>query len=175
MLPTNQKIGFIGGGNMANAVIQGLVAAGEISRGDIFVSDKDALKLAEFAKLGINTTTDNAEVERNCDIVILAVKPQFMDVVLAELDGNSDKLYISIAAGVTLERLSSVLGTNAKIVRTMPNTPLMVGCGITILCPNENVCAKDYAIAEAIFACAGENQRRDGVVGEFARVYVYDG
>ena len=166
MLST-KKIGFIGAGNMANAIIRGLIAAGEISCGNIFVSDKDETKLAEFAKMGINITTDNSEVEQNCDIVILAVKPQIMDSVLEEIratsagEHGSPLLYISIAAGVTLAKLQSKLGESAKIVRTMPNTPLMVGSGVTIVCPNDNLTADEIVVAEAVFACGGDVVRLD--------------
>ena len=167
----NKKIGFIGAGNMANAIIRGLLNAGEISSANIFVSDKDEAKLAEFAKSGVNVTVNNVEVERNCDIIVLAVKPQIMDSVLRELSGDNpqsanadssatsgvfNKIYISIAAGVTIEKLQSALGANAKIVRTMPNTPLMVGSGITIVCPNGNLTEDEIVTAEKIFACSGE-------------------
>jgi len=166
---SNKNIGFIGAGNMANAIIRGLIAAGEISCGNIFVSDKDEMKLAEFAKMGINITTNNSEAERNCDIVILAVKPQIMDSVLEEIRATSagehgsplQKLYISIAAGVTLAKLQSKLGENTKIVRTMPNTPLMVGSGVTIVCPNDNLTADEIVVAEAVFACGGDVVRLD--------------
>ena len=158
---TNKKIGFIGSGNMANAIIRGLLNAGEILSANIFVSDKDEMKLTEFAKIGVNITTDNAEVERNCDIIVLAVKPQVMDGVLSELSGSDDKVYISIAAGVTIVKLQSALGENVKILRTMPNTPLMVGCGITIVCANDNLTVDEIALAEAIFSCSGEVVRLD--------------
>jgi pyrroline-5-carboxylate reductase len=115
----------------------------------------------ELEKMGVNITIDNWQVERECDIVILAVKPQNMDNVLAELQGFSDKVYISIAAGITLEKLTASLGANKKIVRTMPNTPLMVGCGITILCGNGNLSDDELKVAEEIFMCAGEVVRLD--------------
>ena len=148
---------------MANAIIRAILSAGIIPAGNIFVSDKDSQKLAEFAKTGVNTTSDNREIEKKSDIIILAVKPQIMDSVLAELAGKSDKIYISIAAGVTLKQLALGIGAGsaAKIVRAMPNTPISVGCGMTILCPNDNVSNSDFAALEPIFSCAGAVARLD--------------
>ena len=143
---------------MANAIISGLISAGYAAK-NICVSDKDSQKLAEFEKLGVNTIPCNAELEKECGIIILAVKPQIMDSVLAELANaqcapskNDDKIYISIAAGVTLAKLENALGTEKKIVRTMPNTPLQVGCGITIICPNGNLTDDEISVVEEIFA-----------------------
>ncbi|MCL2838966.1 MAG: pyrroline-5-carboxylate reductase [Oscillospiraceae bacterium] len=157
---SDRRIGFIGGGNMANAIINGLISAG-FARGNILVSDKCVEKLAEYKKMGLNTTIENCEVEKNCGIVILAVKPQVMDAALSDLAGDCGKIYVSIAAGVTLARIAAKLGSDKKIVRAMPNTPLMVGCGMTILCRNDNVGDDELTAIEEIFAAAGDVARLD--------------
>ena len=145
---------------MANAIINGLISAG-FARGNILVSDKCVEKLGEYKKIGLNATIDNCEIEKNSDIIILAVKPQVMDAVLSDLTGDCGKIYVSIAAGVTLERIAAKLGSDKKIVRAMPNTPLMVGCGMTILCPNENVSDGELTTVEEIFTAAGDVVRLD--------------
>ena len=125
-------IGFIGGDDMAEALIKGMTAKG---MKDIFVSEPREGRCAELQRAyGIKTTTSNREVAASCDIIILAVKPQNMEAVLAEIAGDitDQKMVVSIAAGITLSYLESKLGTRL-IVRVMPNTPAIVQEGMSVM------------------------------------------
>ncbi len=125
-------IGFIGGGNMAEAIIKGLVQA---EKRDIIVSDRRAERLRHLKKsYSVSTTKSNREVVKQSDMVVLAVKPQNIADVMAEIAPLVDKtkLFISIAAGVRLSRLTEGLGTE-RVIRVMPNTPAFVGEAISVL------------------------------------------
>ncbi len=133
------KIGLIGAGNMASALLGGMLNAKIIQPGDAVISDMNEDKLKTWQKIGVKVTTDNKETERLADILILAVKPNVMERVLNQLTGDKNKIYVSIAAGITLSYLEKHLGADQKIVRTMPNTPAQVGCGMTVVVPNDNL------------------------------------
>jgi pyrroline-5-carboxylate reductase len=125
-------IGFIGGGNMAEALIKGMTAKG---MRDIFVSEPREERGAELKRAyGVTTTTSNREVAASCEIIILAVKPQNMEDVLNEIAGDitGQQMVVSIAAGVTLSYLGSKLKTEL-IVRVMPNTPAIVQEGMSVM------------------------------------------
>jgi pyrroline-5-carboxylate reductase len=125
-------IGFIGGGNMAEALIKGMTAKG---MKDIFVSEPREERCAELQRAyGIKTTASNREVAAACDIIILAVKPQNMEAVLNEIAGDitGRQMVVSIAAGITLAYLASKLRTEL-IVRVMPNTPAIVQEGMSVM------------------------------------------
>ena len=149
-------IGFIGGGNMAEALIKGMVQAG---MKDIIVSEPREDRRAYLEKTyGAKTTSDNKEVVQQSAIVILAVKPQNMDDVTSEiapLITGSEKLVVSIAAGITLPYLTSRLGTS-KIVRVMPNTPALVQEGMSVLSMCECILDKEMAIVRGIFMSVGK-------------------
>ena len=129
------RIGFIGGGNMATAMIKGFVAAGLYAPQAIVVSDVDADKRAALKRqLKVAATADNAEVVRAAPVLVLAVKPQIMDGVLAELRAGltTRHLVVSIAAGWPTARLEGGLGPGARVVRVMPNTPALLGKGMAV-------------------------------------------
>lgn len=134
------KLGFIGCGNMAKAMMGGIIRNNILKAEEIIASDPStaALKQAEES-LGIRTTADNMETIRWADIVVLSVKPQYYEEVIRSIAGGTgtDKLIITIAPGKTLAWLGKTFGGNVHIVRTMPNTPAMVGAGITAVCPNQ--------------------------------------
>ena len=144
-------IGFIGGGNMAEALIKGIVA-----KQDIIVSEprddrRDYLEKTYHVK----TTPDNKEVVKHCTIIILAVKPQNMDEVTAEIsDMTSDKIIVSIAAGIPLSYLSSRLKTS-KIIRVMPNTPALIQEGMSVMSMCECIHDKEISIIKDIFMSVG--------------------
>ncbi|MBE0425324.1 MAG: pyrroline-5-carboxylate reductase [Nitrospirae bacterium] len=147
-------IGFIGGGNMAEAMIKGIL---QRNIKDITVSDPRDDRLSYLKKTyNVKTTSDNKEVVRNCYIVILAVKPQNMDEVTAEISDliSKDHLIVSIAAGITLSYLTSRLRTS-KIVRVMPNTPALVQEGISVLSMCECIHDKEMGIIRDIFMSIG--------------------
>jgi len=127
-----QRIGFIGAGQMASALGQGLVRAGLVPPDRVLASDPAAEARERFARAtGGQVTADNRAVAAQADVVVLAVKPQHMPHVLGELAGKigGEKLVVSIAAGVRLAVLAERLGSQARLVRVMPNTPCLVGQG----------------------------------------------
>lgn len=150
------RIGLIGAGNMASALLGGMLASGFVSSSDVMVSDYDVEKLSVWKERGVSVTSDNKEVERFADIVIFAVKPKIMETVLEQMCGDSYKLYVSIAAGVTVQFLESKLGDDKKIVRTMPNTPSQVGCGMTVIAPNQNLTNEEKEEMLALFSSIGK-------------------
>ena len=145
------KLGFIGAGNMAKAIMGGVLKneifkPEEVIASDLYVPGLEAAK----ESLGINITTDNKEVAKNSEVLILAVKPQFYAQTIAEIKDavREDQLIITIAPGKTLAWLEEQFGKKVKIVRTMPNTPALVGEGMTAACPNDAVTEeeKNYAL-----------------------------
>lgn len=145
------KIGFIGLGNMARAVIGGMLEKEIVQAEDIIGSAKTKQTLKKVhEEYGIITTESNRTVAEQVEVLILAVKPQFMEEVIEEIRGvmREDTLVISIAAGKTLAWLEQAFGRRVKLVRCMPNTPALVGEGCTGICTNEAVSdeEKDYSL-----------------------------
>ena len=150
------KIGFIGCGNMAKAMIGGAIKNKVVEVGDIIVSAASQRTLETVAEeLKVNTTLDNAEVAEKSDVLVLAVKPYLYEKVIKEIASKMDekRLVISIAPGKTLEWLQEQFGgmLKVKLVRTMPNTPALVGEGMTGVCYNEYVTENDRETAGRIF------------------------
>ena len=155
----SKTIGFIGAGNMGKAMMSGIVKAGIASSQEIIVYDVYLPSLdAVQAELGVMTASSEKEVVQKADIVILAVKPNMISEVLHTIKVNlsDDKILVSIAAGVTLERLSADLSEKTKIVRVMPNTPALVGEGMSALSCNSYVTKEDQQELLAIFKSFGE-------------------
>jgi pyrroline-5-carboxylate reductase len=148
-------IGFIGGGNMAEAMIKGM---GQSRIKDIMVSEplQERRFYLEHA-YAVKTTPDNREVVRNCGMCILAVKPQHMDAVTGEIADSvtNEKIIISIAAGITLSYLTSRLKTS-KIIRVMPNTPALVQKGISVLSMCECLPDREMRLIREIFMSIGK-------------------
>ncbi len=139
---------------MASAIVHGLIAAGT-SPSDIMVSDRDDKKLAIFAGEGINTG-DNVRTAQFGDTLLLAVKPNIVSTVLAEVkDEVSDKLIVSIAAGISIEYIKNCVGKNVRVVRTMPNTPALVGAGMTAISYEAPVTEADVECVSGIFSALG--------------------
>ena len=136
------KLGFIGCGNMAGAMMGGIIANGIFKAEDIYGSDVFAPSREHLKeKYNINITENNIEVVKAADVLVLAVKPQYYEEVIAQIkdDIRKEQLIITIAPGKTLAWLEEKFGKPVKIVRTMPNTPAMVGEGMTGASPNEYV------------------------------------
>lgn len=136
------KIGFIGCGNMATAMLKGMLKCGIVSEKEIIASAKtDRTRNKIEKELRIQKADSNREVTEKADIVFLAVKPQFLEAVLEEIRDSvrKEQIFVSIAPGKTLLWLREHLGEETKIIRTMPNTPAMVGEGMTGLCANDKV------------------------------------
>ena len=136
------KLGFIGCGNMAQAMIKGIVSKEILKPEDVFASDayKPGLELAN-AMYGITAAQSNTEVVENADIIVLAVKPYLYEELAAEIKPllKPEQIVVTIAPGKTLSWMAQQLGENVKVVRSMPNTPSMVGEGMTGVCHNKLV------------------------------------
>jgi pyrroline-5-carboxylate reductase len=171
-----KKLGFIGGGNMAEALARGLLERKVFAPGDLIVADVDAGRRRKLARtLKVETTADNRAVLRNSRAILIAVKPQNIDEVLGELAaamnpaaGGATKrgarqqakhagpLIISIAAGITLARMTAALGRRARVIRVMPNAPAMVGQGMAALVRAAGASKADEAFALKIFRAVGD-------------------
>ncbi|AOY43985.1 MULTISPECIES: pyrroline-5-carboxylate reductase [Psychrobacter] len=154
----NKKISFIGGGNMAQALISGLVGCG-IKPSLITVADPSGDIREQLAAKGLNTVDPMADAKAavvNADIVVLAVKPQMMKVVVSAFaDALDNQLVISVAAGLSTDLLSSMLGGYSNIVRAMPNTPSMIQMGATGLYGTDNISAEQKELATAVMEASG--------------------
>ncbi|MBM4257852.1 MAG: pyrroline-5-carboxylate reductase [Deltaproteobacteria bacterium] len=153
------ELGFIGAGNMAGALIKGLIAAKLYKPKAIIASDAVPAQLKKLKKAyNVTGTTDNRAVVRAAQTIVLAVKPQILDQVLAEIqpEVTKEKLFISIAAGVTLRRLENGLGGKARVVRVMPNTPALLGKGIAVVVRGHNAQPKDEKLTVSMFRGVGE-------------------
>jgi pyrroline-5-carboxylate reductase len=165
-----KKLGFIGAGNMAEALARGLIENKVFKASELIASDVDAARRRKFkGALKIEVTTDNLKVLNTSRAVLFAVKPQTIDAVLTELAraggahdgaprkvGLASRLFVSIAAGVTLGRLEGALGGRARVIRVMPNAPAMVGQGMAALVRGRNASRADEAFALKIFRSVGD-------------------
>ena len=154
----NKKISFIGGGNMAQALISGLVSCG-VKPSLITVADPSSEAREQLAAKGLNTVDPTADAKAaviDADIVVLAVKPQVMKAVVSSFAHVLDKqLVISVAAGLSTELLSDMLGGYDNIVRAMPNTPAMIQMGATGLYGTDNISAEQKQLATAVMEASG--------------------
>ena len=155
----DKKIAFIGSGNMGGAIIGGIISSALVAPRNITASDpSDKARGSLSEKYGICITDDNPAAVSDADIVFLAVKPNIYPAVCAQIKGHMkpDAIVVTIAAGQTLAHMAEMLGDDVKVVRTMPNTPALVGEGMAALCPNAGVSKEDLADVEAIFNSFGK-------------------
>ena len=155
----NIKLGLIGGGQMAQALITGILSKSLLEPEQIFVSDISEDRLSFLKEnFEVNTTTNNLEVVKKCNVLILAIKPQVIDKVLSELSRKvgSKHLIISIVAGVNLEKLESSLKSGCRVIRVMPNTPALIQEAASALCKGKNATEKDLEFATLIFSNIGK-------------------
>jgi len=152
------QIGFIGCGAMAQALAGGLIAAG-IPAANLRGADLAPQQRKQFeAGLGITATASNGDVVAACDVIVVCVKPNVVSTVLSDLEGSAgleQKLWISLAAGIGLGTYGRGLPEGTRVVRSMPNTPALVGAGATALCPNPHASPADLEIAVALFSAVG--------------------
>ncbi len=149
------SLAFIGTGNMAEAIISGLVRNKVISPSKIIGFDVDRKKLASLSKsYGIRSAT-NLNNAANADIVILSVKPQQFADLLPQLQLAPHQLVVSIAAGIDTQSITRALGKSIKIARVMPNTPLLVGCGASVYFATKKCSALDKKNVETLFGASG--------------------
>lgn len=147
------KLGFIGTGNMASAIMGGIIGKNIIPAEEIIGADLLALGRERVkAQFGINVTDSNKEVVDNAEVIILSVKPQFYEDVINQIKGDikENQIVITIAPGKALAWLAEKFGKDVKIVRTMPNTPAMVGEGMTAMCPNEHLTEEEVAYVKSL-------------------------
>ena len=154
----NKKISFIGGGNMAQALISGLISCG-VKPSLITVADPSSEAREQLAAKGLNTVDPTADAKAaviGADIVVLAVKPQVMKVVVSGFaDVLDTQLVISVAAGLSTALLSNMLGGYSNIVRAMPNTPAMIQMGATGLYGTDDISAEQKQLATAVMEASG--------------------
>ncbi|OLB11618.1 MAG: pyrroline-5-carboxylate reductase [Candidatus Rokubacteria bacterium 13_1_20CM_2_68_19] len=153
-----KKVGFIGSGNMGEALIKGLTAANVVRGEMIWASDVRGDRLKEIAgTYGIKLAPDNLHLVREADVVIMAVKPQIMAPVLREIASvfSRRKLMISLAAGVSTESIRASLGKDGRLIRVMPNTPALVLEGVTAIAKAEGLEPEDMDVAGEIFSAVG--------------------
>ncbi|HEY4365875.1 MAG TPA: pyrroline-5-carboxylate reductase [Steroidobacteraceae bacterium] len=151
------KIAFLGGGNMASALIGGLIAKGRDPRSISVIELSPAARERLGARFPVHLSTAPDAAVQGSEVLVLAIKPQDMKAALASLSGFSkEKLIVSVAAGIRLDALSRWLGGHKKIVRCMPNTPGLIGAGITGLYASSDVEKKEKEKAESILRAVGE-------------------
>ncbi len=158
-MPLGKTIAFLGAGNMAEAFIKGLLRAGVAAPDEILCTDRRLDRLAELERLyRIRTSPDNRAAAAAAQIVFLSVKPQAMNKLLDEIAPALDqqKLVVSIAAGVPLAAIERRVGHGIRIIRTMPNTPALVGAGATAMAGGEHATEADMAQAKALFDAVGK-------------------
>ena len=154
----SKKIGFIGAGNMATAIINGILRQKAEQPENIFVFDLDESKLDLMREKGVGTVSSCKELTEKSDIIVLAVKPQNYGEVLADIRDSVDekKVIVTIAAGISIEYIRKGLGKNCPAVRVMPNTPLLLGKGASAVCRSENISDEDFEEAKKMFALSGD-------------------
>lgn len=148
-----KRIGFIGCGNMAKAMIGGIIASELVEAKNIIASDSYLKGLEDSReKYGINITQDNKEVVSNSDVVFLAIKPNMYEAVIKEISEvtKENTIIVTIAPGKTLAKIGEAFGKDVKVLRTMPNTPALVGAGVTAICPNESIIKEELEMLKSI-------------------------
>ena len=174
---TNKKLGFIGGGNMTEALLKGLLASSSVGPKDILVSDLLSDRLEYLNKeYKVKITDDSRKLVQKSDILILAIKPQVVGKVLESFSDIVDnhKVIISVAAGISINFIEDILNREGKnkisVIRTMPNTPALVQEGVTAICGGGHSSKLDIKIAHHIFKAIGqtvaiEETHMDAVTG----------
>jgi pyrroline-5-carboxylate reductase len=154
----SHSIGFIGAGNMAEALIRGLVRGNHVPASSVAASAPRQERLEDLRRdYGIDVTTNNREVAQRSGVIVLSVKPQILDKVLREVGDSirAGSLIVSIAAGVDTETIEESLPEGARVVRAMPNTPALVGAGATAISAGKHASEADLATAKALFDAVG--------------------
>lgn len=155
----NYKIGFIGSGNMAFALINGLTYKSPDIKQNIYISDKSQERCQYLAnQFNINICSNNVDLVKECDIIFLAVKPNIYPVVLKEISSilTNKKILVSIAAGISIDSIENFFSTEIKLVRTMPNTPVLVLEGMTAITPNKFITEEELNSIISLFESVGK-------------------
>jgi pyrroline-5-carboxylate reductase len=154
-----KKLGFIGAGNMAGALVKGLLETGRYRARDLWASDSEPKQLRRLARAyRVEAAPSNLALARASAVVVLAVKPQVMAAVLADIRPvvSRQQLFVSIAAGIPTARLEAGLGARVRVVRVMPNTPALVGAGMTVVVRGRRATAADEKLVATLFGGVGD-------------------
>jgi len=149
------KIGFLGSGKMAEAIARSLISSKKVKAKDIFASDRNSERISLMKSLKVNSSADNLSVVKKSGMIFICVKPQDINVLLDEVSSCSkNKIFISIAAGIKISAIESKL--KAKIARVMPNTPLMVGEGMSAIAFSNGFSAKEKESVKGLLSASGK-------------------
>ena len=156
-------LGFLGFGNMAEAIFRGLLSAGAYAPSSIYVFDVDENKVKKATEAGAHGASDAGILAASCDIVLLATKPQDLGSAIEDLKAGfrAETLVISIAAGISTGFIEDRLGPETRVIRVMPNTPALVGAGAAGVAANGNATGADVDVACKIFDAVGITERVD--------------
>lgn len=151
------RLGFVGGGNMAEAIARSAIEGGVLEAGQVAVSDPSADRLKVFEAMGVRVMLGNAELVARCEQVMLAIKPQVFEKVAGDLaDLGEDQVVISIMAGLGTAKIAEVIGKPVRVVRVMPNTPVMVNKGMAGVCVGATAESGDEDLTVRLFEAGGE-------------------
>ena len=156
-----KRIGFIGAGNMGGAILGGILKSKIIDNEHVIASAKSDKTIEKLKKdYNVQVTKDSRLVAEFSDIIVIGVKPDIYDEVLEDIKDIIDdkKIIITIAAGKTIESVENIIGNDKKIVRTMPNTPSLVGEGMTSLSPNKNISKEELDFIKYLFDSIGKSE-----------------
>ena len=151
------RLGIIGGGNMGGAILRGILRDRYARPENLWLSDENQPLLQKLTQeTGVHAAPGNAVLAQRCDMILLAVKPAYMNCVIEEIKPSlQDQAVISIAAGWSMETLRTALGEHVHILRVMPNTPAMVGEGLTALCAEHTFSKEEFDYAQGLFQSIG--------------------
>ena len=156
----SRKISFIGTGNMAGAIIKGIMSSGSFSASDIILFDRDPSKYSQFSEYGLKSADSIRAAVEESYFTVLSVKPQNYSEVLSEIgrirESAEKRVFISLAAGISTDLICKKIGTEVPVIRTMPNTPLLIGYGVTALCRNGLVTDDDFELIKNMFSSSGK-------------------
>ncbi len=153
------RLAIIGAGNMATALAEGILKKRVLNPADINISDPDKAKSERMKEKGVNVFSDNIQAVKNADVILLAVKPNIYPVVIKEIAETEDvknAVIVTIAPGISISSVKQQLGFDAKVIRTMPNTPAMAGEGMTAMCFEEPVTDEDLRKVKSLFDTVGK-------------------
>lgn len=151
-------LGFVGAGNIAEAIISGAVSKGSVDKDKLYIFDIDKQKTSKLVEnLGIMSADSVNSLCKNCDIIVFAVKPNILEKVLDEVKDIIDgKTIVSIAAGWSADKIKSVIGRDKKVLRLMPNTPILVGEGMNVFETPSNADKEVVSFIESVFSSIGK-------------------
>lgn len=154
----NYKVGFIGSGNIATAIISGVIKSGYLKPKEICISDLDKVKTAELeSEYGVVAVDSNADAVKNSDVIVLSIKPHIYAPVLQGIKDyvTDDKSFVTIAAGISIDYVKKQLDRNVRVVRVMPNTPVLVGEGMTAITSAPPAKDSDVEFVKGMFSSCG--------------------